>query len=296
MPSTIRSRWTGWHRGQRTAKVGWVRGVRWTRWAGLVRAIVAKGGWTVPPERRTIDRGSAVRLPEGLAVVDARRSMRRDGALNVLRTDDLALRVARVASVMTGQPIATWRTRTGKNEYILPGTGSADNGICANDGHWERVWPFRAGFQASGQCLYRSMDELKKLGAGMTLSEQVCHRPEEGSIGTDETSFDPAVTACMAMELESTEISQADPAPQNKKAEFGEFACPRARLAVSGSLPNAKDYRGGLMPMPMSLAPVCAYQCTAAAPAAPSSDPLCHAAPSDAIEASCGPPSDWWCR
>ena len=51
-----------------------------------MRAIVAKGGWTVPPEGRSIGPGSAVRLPEGLAVVVARPSMRGDGALYVLRT------------------------------------------------------------------------------------------------------------------------------------------------------------------------------------------------------------------
>ena len=101
-PTTIRSRWTGWHRGQLPAKVGWVRGVRVTRWTGLVRAIVAKGGWTLLPEGRSIGPGSAVRLPEGLAVVVARRSMRRAGALDALRTGSTAqTRLAQIAATVT---------------------------------------------------------------------------------------------------------------------------------------------------------------------------------------------------
>ena len=88
-PTTIRSRWTGWHRGQLTGEVGWVRGVRVTRWTGLVRVSAGESDWTGRREGRSIGLGSAVRLPEGPAVVHARRSMPGDGALHVLRTDIL---------------------------------------------------------------------------------------------------------------------------------------------------------------------------------------------------------------
>ena len=149
----------------------------------------------------------------------------------------------------------------------------------------------------TSECLYRSIAAVQALGAGMTLVEQVCHRPEAGSIETWDGLADAEFEGCTDGTDNGSGLSDGEILSVNDNyAVRGHIGCPRARVSFANQSPlNAADYRGSLLPSATKTAQVCGYTCGDPVPGFHAND-ACEALSAGKPEIVCAPPPDWWCR